>query len=215
MLMSQTVMMMSLGGWDSDQQGGSGVPLSPTWQPPCIPFWPPPSPASIPSPTSPESPTTSESPALLALLGSSLTPHPLSLLFLLQGPYAKGIFLFFSTVMQKNTNQPTRVAALKSSSSQRSLVGSLVFFILVLSTKYICHTFRLIWYVPRELGPHSSRTTAVVFGAQSCGGGGRSVSEVVSLYVVGIRWPPITPTAQSVHSAPTQYAHTPAHMFSN
>ena len=80
------------------------------------------------------------------------------------------------------------------------------FFILVLSTKYICHTFRLIWYVPRELGPHSSRTTAVVFGAQSCGGGG-SVSEVVSLYVVGIRWPPITPTAQSVHSAPTQYAH--------
>ena len=38
-------------------------------------------------------------------------------------------------------------------------------------------------------------------------GGGRSVSEVVSLYVVGIRWPPITPTAQSVHSVPTQYAH--------
>ena len=38
-------------------------------------------------------------------------------------------------------------------------------------------------------------------------GAGRSVSEVVSLYVVGIRWPPITPTAQSVHSAPTQYAH--------
>ena len=75
MLMSQTAMMMSLGGWDSDQQGGSGVPLSPTWQPPCIPFWPPPSPASIPSPTS------SESPTLPALLGSSLL-HPF-LLFLL------------------------------------------------------------------------------------------------------------------------------------
>ena len=42
---------------------------------------------------------------------------------------------------------------------------------------------------------------------RSHAGGGRSVSEVVSLYVVGIRWPPITPTTQSVHTAPTQYAH--------
>ena len=49
---------------------------------------------------------------------------------------------------------------------------------------------------------------------RSHAGGGRSVSEVVSLYVVGIRWPPITPTAQSVHSAPTQYAHASQHICS-